>query len=32
MFSDKTSDHETQELERMVMEFQGSVGVILVDV
>lgn len=32
VFSDKTSDHETQELEKMVMEFQGSVGVILVDV
>ncbi|KAJ7390630.1 hypothetical protein OS493_023339 [Desmophyllum pertusum] len=32
VFSDKISEFETEELEQMVMGFQGSIGVILVDV
>lgn len=32
VFSDKISELQLEELERMAVEFQGSIGVILVDV
>lgn len=32
VFSDQISELQTQELEHMVVEFQGSIGVILVNV
>ncbi len=32
VFSDEISELQTAELEQMVVEFQGSIGVILVDV
>jgi len=32
VFSDKISDLETEELKEIAIEFQGAVGVILVDV
>lgn len=32
VFSDKISELQSEELEQMVVEFQGSIGVILVDV
>lgn len=32
VFSDEISELQTEELEQMVVEFQGSIGLILVDV